>query len=95
MNQIFDIDVICEHKKDATIVPIKFQLTNDDGDQASYRIRAFKPVPNNHGCHTTMDGVYVIESTQIFECKVVIFGKEQLVRLYYEPSSGSTWKLSI
>ena len=32
MKKKFDkIDVICEHKHDGTIIPIKFRLMNEDG----------------------------------------------------------------
>ena len=94
MKRVFDVDAICEHRTDATTVPMRFRLMNDEGVYESYSISAYKPVPT-HGCYTSSDSVYVCDSTQIFECRVTIFGLQRTVRLYYEPKSNNSWKLAV
>ncbi len=96
MKKKFDkIDVICEHKHDGTIIPIKFRLMNEDGLWESYSIKSYKP-NSNHSTHTTQDGIFVSAKTEIYECKVVIFGLERTVRLYHSPSGClSPWTLAI
>ena len=96
MNKVFDkIDVICEHKHDGTTIPIKFRLKNEDGMWETYSIKAYRPNSNNY-THTTKDGLYVSGQTEIYECKVVIFGLERTVRLYHSPKGSlAEWKLAI
>ena len=92
---VFDkVDVICEHKADGTVIPIKFRLMNEDGDYEFYKISSYRPVPKQ-GAYTTKDNIYVCDSTDIFECKVQIFGLVRTVRLYYEPKTTNTWKLGV
>jgi len=95
-NKVFDkIDVICEHKHDGTTIPIKFRLMNEDGIWEAYTIKSYKPNTNN-STHTTKDGIYVNATTEIYECKVVIFGLERIVRLYHSPKGALVeWQLAI
>ncbi|MCR4830622.1 MAG: hypothetical protein K5883_04135 [Pseudobutyrivibrio sp.] len=95
MNKVFDkVDVICEMKSDGTVIPIKFRLMNEDGDYEFYKVNSYRAVPKQ-GAYTTKDNLFVCNSTEIFECKVAIFGLIRTVRLYYEPKSGNTWKLAV
>ena len=41
------------------------------------------------------DNIYVCNTTEIFECRVTIFGLVRTVRLYYEPKNANTWKLGV
>ncbi|QFJ54243.1 hypothetical protein [Pseudobutyrivibrio xylanivorans] len=95
MKKVYDkVEVICIHKPDNTVVPLRFRLKNDDGEFETYTVSAFKPLPKN-GTRTTKDGIYVSNSVDIFECKVHIFGLERTVRLYYDPRINNTWKLAV
>jgi hypothetical protein len=96
VKKVFDkVDVICEHKHDGTIIPIKFRLMNEDGLWEVYSIKSYKP-NNNNSTHTTKDGIYVSSTTEIYECKVVIFGLERTVRLYHSQKGSLTeWQLAI
>ena len=53
MKRVFDVDLICEHRTDATTVPMRFRLMNDEGVYESYSISAYKPVPT-HGCSSAV-----------------------------------------
>ena len=95
MKNVFDnIDVICQIKSDGSAIPLKFRLQNEDGLFETYSIKPYKPVPKQ-GTRTTKDGIYVSNSTEIYECRVVIFGMERTVRLYYSPKIDNRWKLAI
>ncbi len=94
-SHIFDkVDVICEHKSDGTIIPLKFRLMNEDGDYESYKITAYRPVPKQ-GAYTTKDNLYICNSMDVYECKVQIFGTVRIVRLYHEPTRSNAWKLGV
>ena len=36
------IDMICQHKADVTIIPIKFRMVDDDGLFQEYKIKAYR-----------------------------------------------------
>ena len=37
-----NIDMICRHMADGTIIPLKIRLLDDDGAYQEYKIRAYK-----------------------------------------------------
>ncbi|MBO4905381.1 MAG: hypothetical protein J5367_09200 [Lachnospiraceae bacterium] len=76
-----NIDMICQHKADGTIIPMKIRMLDDDGAYQEYKIRAFKDM--NHEGNLT--GIYP------FECKIECFGHERLISLFYN-SYEHTWK---
>ena len=40
MGRIIDkVDVICEHKSDGTVIPLRFRLMNEDGAYEAYTRR--------------------------------------------------------
>lgn len=83
-------DVICQISKDGSIIPIKFQITNEDGEVQTYKIKSYRPVPKK-GAYTTKDGAFVCNQTEIFECLIDSFGRSIKVRLYYEPKRDGIW----
>lgn len=91
-NKLIEADVICEHQFDATIIPIRFKIKNEDGSYQTYTIKGYRPVPKK-GAYTTKDGVFVANQTEVFECKIEIFGMSKIVRLYYEPKKDGKWFL--
>ena len=95
MSRIIDkIDVICEHKSDGSIIPMRLRFMNDDGEYETYTIKGYRE-SEKKGTHTTADGIYVGDSTFIFECMVICNNMKRVVRLYYDPRSGSSWKMAI
>lgn len=89
-----NIDMICQHKADGTIIPIKIRMTDDDGAYQEYRIRAYKDL-SYKGSVFEMPDVGRVHSSGIypFECKIECFGNERTIRLFYN-SYEHTWKLS-
>ncbi|MBR5637831.1 MAG: hypothetical protein IKW81_12970 [Pseudobutyrivibrio sp.] len=95
LNKVFDkIDVICQMKADGTVIPLKFRLQNEDGIYETYTVKSYKPLPKK-GAHTTPDGLYICNQTDVFECRVHLMGLERTVRLYYNSKTNNTWKLAI
>ena len=89
-----NVEMICQHKADGSIIPIKIRMLDDDGAYQEFRIRAYKDLsykgtvfdlPDASKVHTS--GIYP------FECRISCFGREQTLRLFYN-SYEHTWKLA-
>ena len=89
-----NIDMICQHKADGTIIPMKIRMLDDDGAYQEYKIRAYKDL-SYKGKFFEMPDVGMVHSSGIypFECKIESFGRERVLRLFYN-SYDHTWKLS-
>ena len=89
-----NIDMICLHKADGTIVPIKIRMLDDDGAYQEYKIRAYKDLAYK-GNVFEMPDVGTVHSSGIypFECKIESFGHIRVINLFYN-SYEHTWKLS-
>ena len=86
------VDVICEHSRDGTVIPIKVRAVDEDGEFQTYSIKEYRDVSHN-GTRTMPDGVYVTNGTIVFECNIIVFGRKRLIRLYYDPT-GLVWKMT-
>ena len=94
MGRIIDkVDVICEHKSDGTVIPLRFRLVNEDGAYEAYTIKGYREILKK-GCYTTPDGVTVSSRDKIFECRVLILDIYRTVRLYFNTATCD-WKLSM
>ena len=89
-----NIDMICKHMADGTIIPIKIRMLDEDGAYQEYKIRAYKDL-SYKGNTFEMPDVGRIHSSGIypFECKIESFGHERTIKLFYN-SYEHTWKLS-
>ncbi|MBO6240421.1 MAG: hypothetical protein J6O61_06205 [Butyrivibrio sp.] len=95
MSRVIDeVDIICEHKSDGSIIPIRIRLMNEDGEYTVFTIKGYRE-SEKKGTHTTEDGIYVADSTFIFECLIIVAGIKRIVRLYYDPMTNAKWKLAI
>ena len=75
-------DVICQHKRDGTIIPLKIRLRDEDGEYQVYSVRGYKDL-SHPGEYTLPNGIPSTNHTWKFECKIVVFGTEKRVRLFY------------
>ena len=85
------LDVICQHKSDGSIIPIKFRIQDDDGEWQNYLIRSYKVI-SSPGTYTMPNDVSSSSHTWNFECKIQVFGMEKIVRLFYN-GYDNHWKL--
>ena len=86
------IDVICQHSRDGTVIPLRVRIVDDDGEVQTYTIKGYKDV-SHQGTRTMPDGMYVTDKTFVYECNIMAFGRRRMIRLYYEPS-GTVWKMT-
>lgn len=84
------IDVICQHNRDRTIMPIKIRLTDEYGEMQTYLITAYKDLSG--GDYTLPNGIAVRGHIRTFECKITVFGNERLIRIIYN-SDENQWRL--
>ena len=95
MSKVIDeVDVICEHKADGSIIPMRLRFMNEDGEYQVFTIKGYRE-SEKKGTHTTGDGIYVGDSTFIFECLIIVMRIKRIVRLYYDPRINTKWRLAI
>ncbi|MCR4787702.1 MAG: hypothetical protein K5888_03860 [Lachnospiraceae bacterium] len=87
------VDVICQHSRDGTVSPIRIRVVDDDGEYQTYTIKGFTDV-SHRGTREMPDGVFVTDRTLVFECNIMTFGRQKMIRLYYEPSC-TIWKMTV
>ena len=80
------LDVICQHKKDGTIIPLKIRLQDEDGEYQVYKIKSYR-------CNNLSKVVNPkLTPVLVFECKINCFDRERLVRISYSFNDG-LWKV--
>ncbi len=79
------IDVICQHSRDGSIIPMRIRLRDEDGSYQVYSVKGYQDVTED-GARSMPDGIYVTGETLCFECNIISFGMKRMVRLYYKPS---------
>ena len=95
MSRVIDnVDVICQHKANGEIIPLRFRLMNEDGQYENYTIKGYRSL-SHKGAYTTPDGIFVSgTTTMIYECVVVILDYKKKVRLYFETRTCK-WTIAI
>ncbi len=88
------VDVICQHSRDGSLIPIRVRVVDDDGDLQTYTIKGYRQLPHQ-GTRTMPDGVHVSNETLIYECNIINFGTKKMIRLYYEPHGGTVWRMTV
>ena len=80
------LDVICQHKKDGTIIPLKIRLQDEDGEYQSYMIKSY------HKSGMSASAKSPKYSTIMFECKINAFGRDRIIGISYNYTDG-LWKI--
>ncbi len=94
MGRVIDeVDVICQHKADGQIIPIKFRVMTDEGVYEEYKINGYREIEKK-GCYTTSDGVCVCDRDRVFECRIIALNQYRSVRLYFS-TARCTWRIAI
>ena len=81
-----NVDVICLHYQDGSMIPLRIRVTDGDGELHTYTIKDYKDL-SGRGAYTTVDGIYVTDRILLFECRIQVLGQLRRVRLYYNRSS--------
>lgn len=87
------VDVICQHTADASIIPLKVRIQDEDGELQIYAIRSYK-VLSRPGSYHLPSGIPASAHNWYFECKILCFGTEKRIRLIYN-SNDNLWKLDL
>ena len=94
MSRVIDnVDVICEHKSDGSVIPMRFRIVNDDGVFEAYTIKGYRQIFRKD-VYTTPDGLTVCSMDKVFECRVVILDMYKTVRLYFN-TNNLQWRIAI
>ena len=80
------IDVICQHSRDGTIVPLKIRVLDEDGEYQAYSIQGFREEERRGGI-TSVDGRYMNTHIIAYTCQIRSFGTKRTIRLYYDEGS--------
>lgn len=89
-----DADVICQHNKDGTIIPLKIRIKDDDGESQTYSIKSYKDLSTN-GDFVLPNGVNVSRRhLWSFECKIQVFDLLKRIRLFYNAADGC-WRVQL
>ena len=85
-------DVICQHRRDGKIIPIKIRLEDEDGEFQTYKVQAYKDL-TQYGKYVTPEGVSSVNHIWKYECKISVFGVEKRIRLHYN-AFDNRWRVS-
>ncbi|MCR4611843.1 MAG: hypothetical protein K5644_08095 [Lachnospiraceae bacterium] len=80
------LDVICQHKKDGSIIPLKLRLQDEDGEYQSYMVKSYR----QSGMSASAKPPHY--STVMFECKINVFGRDKIIGISYNYTDG-LWKV--
>ena len=72
-------DVICQHKTDGTIIPLKIRIAGEDGEYQIFNIKSYKLLSDH---------------LWQFECKICVFNMIKRIHLFYN-SYENLWKVSV
>ena len=88
-----NVDVICQHNADGTIMPMRFRLMNEDGIYETYTIKGYRQILRKD-VYTTPDGVLTDRREDVFECRVLVLDVYHTVRLYFNKITCK-WRVAI
>lgn len=80
------LDVICQHRRDGSIVPIKIRLQDEDGEFQAFMIKSYRCRNLNQGVDPRR------HPTLFFDCKINAFGHERIIQISYSFADG-LWKV--
>ena len=80
------LDVICQHKPDGSIVPLKLRQRDPDGEHQAYMVKSYR-------CCELTDAIKnPTYSRVMFKVKINSFGREKIVKISYSYTDG-IWRL--
>ena len=86
------IEVICQHKTDGRILPIKIKFADEDGEYQVYRVLSFRECAPGEASYTLPNEINATRILRRFDCRIHVFSKEKTVILLYNTTTGK-WDL--
>ena len=90
MGQTEPIEVICQHCKDGSIIPIKIRLQDEDDLYQVYMIKSYRQLEK--GSSILPSEGFIYGDVLRYECKIEVFGVQNRIRLHYNKSQ-TKWNL--
>lgn len=85
-------DVICQHKADGTIIPLRIRIKDEDGIYQEFNIKGYKNL-THIGSYELPNGVCTGNNhLHHFECKIMVLGQQRLLKLFYN-AYDCKWKI--
>ena len=85
------VDVICQHTREGNMIPIKIRIQDEEGEFQTYVVKGYKDL-SHKGSFTMPNGIMATSTIFPFDCKIVVFGRERIVHLYYN-SNDQIWRM--
>lgn len=86
------VDVLCQHKKDGKIIPIKIRVIDEDGENQTFQIKAYKDLTHYKEA-TTADYLIAENHIRSFECKILVFDCYKTIELFYN-TNEQRWRIT-
>lgn len=86
------LDVICQHKSDGSLIPLKIRVKDEDGESQVFMIKAYKEIMHP-GEYILPGGMPTASHLWQFECKISVFHVERKIRLFFNAYTN-VWKMS-
>ena len=90
MGQTEPIEVICQHCKDGSIIPIKIRLQDEDDLYQVYMIKSSRQLEK--GASILPSEGFIYGDVLRYECKIEVFGVQKRIRLHYNKSQ-TKWNI--
>lgn len=85
------VDMICQHTKEGTIIPLKIRLIDEDGERQQYNVRRYR-ILSHEGKVILPSEVRVTTCTLRYECVISVFGQEKVLQILYN-IGNRTWRI--
>ena len=86
------VEVICQHTKEAKIIPLKIRLEDEDGEIQTYMVRGYRDLTHYGSYRMPNEIVAAKNSIWSFECLISVFGTEKRIKLMYN-GKENLWKI--
>ncbi|MGN0437535.1 MAG: hypothetical protein ACI4F4_03360 [Lachnospiraceae bacterium] len=78
------IDVICQHCKDGSVIPMRIKVQDDEQVYQIYKIKSYRNLSTEE--MLLPNEVMVTSNTMRFDCRIDILGMEKKIVLHYNKS---------
>ena len=80
------VDVICQHCKDGSVIPIKIRVQDDEQVNNVYTIKSYAELSSDK---VKLPNESIITSDIImFDCRIEVFGMAKQIILHFNKSQG-------
>lgn len=85
------VDVICQHTRKASIIPIRVRIEDEDGIFHEYTIKGYAEKPHASNA-LTQHGIRTHSHIWTFFCKIQVIDKMRTIELSYN-ANDNLWRL--